>query len=406
MASDEGAQRAGAPAKGPPSTEDRRTGGGQRLAFLRAILAAARDPRAVAALAAGTGRALDGEALRQLIERERVGPLLHRALNRSAMLSPATCAALRDSYRATAMRNLVFLNELGGCLERLAAVGVAAIVLKGAALAQPVYGSLALRPMSDLDILVQRRDMAAARAVVEDLGFRPSGLETHSGALVEYENALAFTKPGTVSVDLDVHWSLLDSPFYQRELAMEWFWDSARVQPLGGLSAPTLGPEALLLHLCAHLMLHHQGPRLLWWNDIAEVLYVERRSLNWGEVFDRSRAYQLLLPMREVLNHLAAEWIAPIPAEVLRRFAAARPSAAEADLFQRLSVKAAAGRRFWTDLRSMANWRQGLHFARTNLLPSAAYMRARYGIRHPWLVPLYYPYRWLRGLRGTDRRGV
>ena len=131
LASDEGTQRAGAPAQGPPSTEGRLTGGDSRLAFLRAILAAARDPRAVAALAAGTGRALDGEALRQLIERERVGPLLHRALNRSGMLSPATCAALRDSYRATAMRNLVFLNELDGCLERLAAAGVAAIVLKG-----------------------------------------------------------------------------------------------------------------------------------------------------------------------------------------------------------------------------------------------------------------------------------
>ena len=260
--------------------------------------------------------------------------------------------------------------------------------------------------MSDLDILVQRRDMARARAVVEDLGFRPSGLETHSGALVEYENALVFTKPGTVSVDLDVHWSLLDSPFYQRELAMEWFWDSARVQPLGGLSAPTLGPEALLLHLCAHLMLHHQGPRLLWWNDIAEVLYVERRSLSWGEVFDRSRAYQLLLPMREVLTHLAAEWIAPIPAEVLRRFAAARPSAAEADLFQRLSVKAAAGRRFWTDLRSMANWRQGLHFARTSLFLGCLHAGTLRDLRYPWLVPLYYPYRWLRGVRGAGRRGV
>ena len=57
--------------------------GGPRLDFLRTVLAAARDPPAAAALAAGTGRALDGEALRQLIERERVGPLLYVALKRS-----------------------------------------------------------------------------------------------------------------------------------------------------------------------------------------------------------------------------------------------------------------------------------------------------------------------------------
>ena len=110
--------------------------------------------------------------------------------------------------------------------------------------------------------------------------------------------------------------------------------------------------------------------------------------------------------MREALTHLAAEWGAPIPAEVLRQFAEARPSTAEADVFARLSGAESAGQRFWTDLRSMGSWRRGLHYARTNLLPSVAYMQRRYGIRSRWLVPLYYPYRWLRGLRGTGWRGT
>ncbi len=370
----------------------------EHAAFLRAILAAAREPATAATLAAG-GRALDGEALRQLIARERVGPLLHRALRGSTELSLETHAALRDVSRATAMRNLLLLNELRGVLERLAAAGIAAIVLKGAALARPVYGSLALRPMSDLDILVRRRDLERARAVADGTGFCSATLETHSGALAEYENALSFTKPGHVGIDLDLHWSLLDSPFYQRELSMEWFWNGARVQPLGGFSARTLGPEALLLHLCAHLLLHHRGAGLLWWNDIAELLHTER-ALDWDQVFERSREYQLLLPMREALSHLAGEWRAPIPGDALRRFDAAHPSAAEAALFERLSTPAAAGRRFWNDLRSLASWRQRVQFARTHVLPSAAYMQKRYGIRRRWLVPVYYPYRWLRGVRG------
>src|SRR5579862_3462054 len=89
---------------------------GDHAAFLRAILVAARDPRAAATLAAGRGRALDGGALRQLIERERVGPLLYRALHANAVLSSETHAALRDSYRATAMRNLLLLHELRSVL--------------------------------------------------------------------------------------------------------------------------------------------------------------------------------------------------------------------------------------------------------------------------------------------------
>jgi hypothetical protein len=59
-----------------------------------------------------------------------------------------------------------------------------------------------------------------------------------------------------------------------------------------------------------------------------------------------------------------------------------------------------AGRRFWTDLASMNRAAARLGYAWMHLFPSAAYMRARYHVRHPVLLPLYYPYRWLRGLRG------
>jgi hypothetical protein len=384
---------------------EERMGRASALAFLRAALASAHDPLRSAILDPATARELDGDALRALIARERIGPLLHRALGQGELLSPATFASLRESYRATAMRNLILLRELGDCLERLASAGIATIVLKGAALARPVYGSLAVRPMVDLDILVHRGDWSQAQAVIEDLGFSRLRLEPRRGAFAEFENEVTFAKPGTVPIDLDLHWSLLDSPFYQREMAMEWFWETARAQPLGGPSALTLGPEALLLHLSAHLMLHHRGGGLLWWTDVAEVLHVEGAAMDWDEVFARCRAYQLLLCVGKVLTELAANWSAPVPTEILRRFAAARPSTAEVDLFRRLTTDVTAGERFWTDLRGM-DWRQALHFARVHLLPSAAYMRRRYEIRHRWLLPAYYPYRWIRGLRGAARGGL
>jgi len=405
MTSDEGSPVAPATATAPPP-DDQHGSIEPVRSFLRALLVAARDPRRGTVLR-DTNDPLDEETLRHLIERERVGPLLHRAVAARELLPPATRTLLAESHRATAMRNLLLLHELGVCLARLSDARVPAIVLKGAALAQPVYGSLALRPMVDLDILIHRRDLARARAIIEKLGFRPMRLETHPGALVEHENELAFAKPGAVTVELDVHWRLIDSPFYQRELATEWFWSSARVQRLSrDLSAPTLGADAQLLHLCAHLMLHHRGTRLLWWSDIAELIHVQGRALDWTEVIDRSRRYRLLLPMRIVLAGLAEEWSVPIPADVLPRLADFRPSREEADLFRSHSGPASAGQRFWSDLHHMGSWRQGLTFARTNLVPSRAYMRGRYDIRRPWLVPLYYPYRWLRGLRGAGRRGA
>ena len=38
-------------------------------------------------------------------------------------------------------------------------------------------------------------------------------------------------------------------------------------------------------------------------------------------------------------------------------------------------------------------------YAWANLVPAPAYMRERYAISHPALLPAYYPYRWFVGLR-------
>ncbi|MDX2170540.1 MAG: nucleotidyltransferase family protein [Deltaproteobacteria bacterium] len=375
------------------------------LAFLRHALTATRYPAALAAAQAAAHGVNDGESLRALIERERIGPLLHTVLGASQTLSETTRAALRDAYRATAMRNLVLLHELGSSLQRLAAAGVEAIVLKGAALLLPLYGGLAMRPMADLDILIRREDQPRAQRVLLQSGFRLARLETHAGLITAHENELAFTKPGALTVDLDVHWSLFDSPFYQRQLAIEWFWQDARMRQLGGgVTARTLAPEALLLHLCAHLMLHHKGVGVLWWNDVAQLVHVEAERIDWNAVIDRSVANQLVLPVRGVLTALAAEWRVPVPDTVLQRLAAATPGAAEADRFRRLSGETSPLQRFWIDLRDMGDWRARLHYARSMVLPSPAFMRDRFAIRSAWLVPFYYPYRWLRALRGNLRR--
>jgi len=342
----------------------------------------------------------DPEGFLALVERERVGPLLHRALA-SADLVPASIRnALVDSYRATALRNLVRLHYLGECLASLAGAGIEVVVLKGAALAEAVYGNIALRPMVDIDLLVRRDDVEQTCAVLGGLGFFPGREETQPGVLIENENELLLSRHrGLLRDDIDLHWSLIDSPFYQEQLAMRWFWESARHRDFGDARALTLGPEALLLHLCAHLALHHGGSGLLWWNDIAELLRLEGATLDWSEVIARAGEFRLLLPLRTVLEELDTGWGVAVPEAVLRRLATQEPTRREADLFARLSGGETAGMRLWTDLRSMSDWRKRARFAIANLLPSPAYMRSRYGVEHAALLPLYYVYRWLRGGR-------
>jgi hypothetical protein len=371
-------------------------------AFLRACLRLRHDAAADEAVRnAARDLENDDEKLQAAIANARVGPLLHRAVGEMGIVSSRVGEALRQSYHLTALRNLLLLRELATCLRELAAATVPVLVLKGAALTETVYRNVSLRPMGDVDLLVRRADLATTRRVLEGLGYALEHTETYPGALAEYENELVLWKPARFPVFVDVHWSLFDSPYYQARIAMDWFWDTARPASINGVSTLVLGPAALLIHLCGHLALHHAITGVLWWHDVAEVLHCCRDDIDWPVLLSRTQQYGLVLPVRTVLTQVAEGWGAPIPSDVLRALYAQEYSPEESRVFTRLTAaERPAGHRFWTDLTTMPGWRQRLRFARTNLFPSATYMRQRYRIRHPLLLPLYYPYRWLRGLRG------
>ena len=330
---------------------------------------------------------------------ESLSPLLHSILRDRDWVPIGVGQRLRQAYLQSGARNALLMAELESVIDRLAAVNVAVIVLKGAALAETVYGNVALRPMVDLDLLVRWGDVQAALGVLNQAGYRFAALEAQVGVTLAYENELMLHKSGPLDVLLEMHWHLLDSPYYQRTIDLDWFWQTARPASFGRSQALVLGLEAQLLHLCAHLALHHGGEWLLWRHDVAEVVHAFPDRIDWDLVLAKARLFDLVLSLQKVLPAVSAEWGAPIPENVLHRLEALTPSPAEVRVFNRLT---AADRpvvqRFWTDLAGQASWRTRFAYALTQLFPSPAYMQARYRLVHPWLTPLAYPYRWAIGL--------
>ena len=175
--------------------------------------------------------------------------------------------------------------------------------------------------MSDLDLLVQSRDV---NAVVQRLAcagyFTPAELDPLAGRALEYENEVAVSKPDGTRYRFDVHWSLLAAPYYQHRVPPDWFW--ATSLPVGtasntaaGFPARVLGPEAQVLHLAAHLILQHHGQGLMWWQDVGEVVWAGRRQIDWDVLCERACAYDLVLPVQQVLLDLIEHWRLPIPVE-------------------------------------------------------------------------------------------
>jgi hypothetical protein len=348
-------------------------------------------------------------------------PLLHSVLADQDWVPEDLRRDMVAAYRLQAARNALLLTELDGLVELLEARGLGVIVLKGAALAEAVYGNAALRPMTDLDLLIRREDLPMIVDLLAQEGYQlDATLDTHDGMSTAYENELILKKPGLTSLMVELHWTLLNSPYYQERLPVEWFWETASPSlPLmaakgagnevAGAGAKSkvaandvrvLGPEALVLYLCAHLELHHKGEGLLWLNDVAEVLYHFRDQLDWDLILSKGPELELVLSLQNVLPRVVEGWGAPVPPWALERLRDLRPSVGEVRVFNwLLAAHRPVIQRFWADLSSMSGWGVRVRYALGSLFPARAYMIRRYRIRHPLLTPVYYPYRWFRGLQ-------
>jgi hypothetical protein len=72
----------------------------------------------------------------------------------------AVLAVWQRVYYATAVNDTLFSQALYLVLRSLQDLGIAVIVLNGAALAEPVYPSGAVRPRHDVDLLVRAENLS------------------------------------------------------------------------------------------------------------------------------------------------------------------------------------------------------------------------------------------------------
>ncbi len=341
---------------------------------------------------------LDWDILLQVAHGEALAPLLYEIVRDQDLVPSAIEQELRHAYHQNACRNTLLLDELGNVLRHLAVEGVKVILLKGAALAELVYGNIAVRPMSDLDLLIRLQDLPVTKQVLVALGYTPTHVEMHAGFNVKFRNEESFYKPGIVNTYVDLHWRLVSPSYYQRTLATEWFWETALPTQISGAPALVLGYEAQVLYLCSHLLLHHRGQGLLWLHDVAEAITLAQAKIDWEQILFRSQAYNLVLSVRQILTQVAEEWHVPIPTEVLERLHTLQPLRDEVQVFTcRTAKNPTMILNLFTDLVGTHDWLDKLHLTWKTLFPTRAYMQRRYRIVHPVLVPLYYPYRWLRG---------
>jgi hypothetical protein len=218
---------------------------------------------------------------------------LHTALARDpdhGGMNEADWWRLQSAYYATGARNAALLTDLREVLGALAASGIEAIVLKGAALVETVYGNLAVRPMHDLDLLVREADTTAAADVLETLGFEPDDWYRPREWYLANMHHLVPYRRGHVKVEVHHHLLPPDVPV---TVPLDVLWGRARAATVAGASARVLGPEDLVTHLSLHLVLaHHFTAGLFRLRDIAEAIAHYGADLDWDETLRASASVE------------------------------------------------------------------------------------------------------------------
>jgi hypothetical protein len=162
----------------------------------------------------------------------------------------------------------------------LTAAGIPNLVLKGVALEQLAYGSIAAKQTRDIDLLVSPEHAEAALAILERDGYTLSLPATNLNgmqrrALIRFGREVELVGART-RVRIELQWGAADNPLLLKGVGA---CSAAQLVMLSeGASVRTLAPDDLFAYLCVHGA-HHAWSRLKWLADLNALIASSKPDL-------------------------------------------------------------------------------------------------------------------------------
>ncbi len=342
------------------------------------------------------------EDLIRIARQHRILPLMHDRLRGagSDWLAPASVrSAAAISFRQHGMRAVRVQFAMLRCLRALAEADIAATALKGAWLAFHAYPQPALRPLRDIDLLVDRGQAIPAYHMLRQAGFEPaSGNPGDLDAYVAIKHQLPALRCADSGIVVELHHrcfhggegtpDLTDDPAFTKRLIH---------RNLGGEPVRYTGREHQLLHLIVHAALDHQfdnGPGIF--PDIAMV--IAPAGFDWA-VFWAAAARFGAESAAELTLRLAQEWWGAGPIDWQDRCDAAEPLPGDiADAVKTLCLRGRDGNHriaVQSALSRERGFAAKAKYLAAKLIPPAQVLRAAYpsdGSKRD--LPRLYALRW------------
>ena len=244
---------------------------------------------------------VEWEALTHEAVISRLAPLLYYSLKKFPRedVPDASLEHLRTVYYATAARNMQMHQQLKRVTDALDEIGIHYILLKGAALIQDVYeGNMALRPMSDIDILIDPKMFPSVRKKLLEFSHLESVVM--DDAINTAQHARVFYFAGNCR--FEIHTRLVSYHHYVYH---------PKFNTLG--ARERLDINWTFLYLCTHELLHHNGSSCRFGADAALIIQL---GVHWSKVIELAQNNHMIIPLQWGIEILKSNWFSVIPDNV------------------------------------------------------------------------------------------
>ncbi len=233
---------------------------------------------------------LDWDYILEAAMCNRIAALLYHHLREFNNLVPTEInEQFAKSAHTAGFYNLCFYQRLEEIIHEFDKAGIDVIIVKGGLWAEQFYKNIALRSMSDIDLLIRKEDFLKANHLLNSLGFKH---EKEKFSLGWSLGSISHIKSG-LGLKIDLHWSLTktNSPF---SIKMEEVWNRRKKVIIADISTYTLCVEDMILFFCLHTLYNHYlNIGLQAFCDLAEIVKHNKDNINWHNLDKLAAKYKL-----------------------------------------------------------------------------------------------------------------
>jgi Uncharacterised nucleotidyltransferase len=253
-----------------------------------ACSSASRAPETEARIQALLSVPLDWSQFMEQSDQHGVLPLVQQRLESFRSLIPSTAWGQLKTRMTDHVRCALRLTHLlHNVSDALVQAGIGGLAYKGPVLAQRLYGDVAMRQFSDLDLFLPTADILEATKALKKIGLAAHSTfrQAEWREFVKTGYELTFDGFGNQNL-LEIKWRVLPR-FYAIDIAVEELFERAQSLQLSEKSVLTLCDDDLFLLLCVHAY-KHAWSKLSWIADIARL--IQCADLDWDWLMQRAFA--------------------------------------------------------------------------------------------------------------------